>query len=99
MYISDLISKDKKELNKLSKEQIVETIINSKWQWEHNKNSVTEAGEKLVKQSKGEEAAKLMLAGYLGINEPVDDYTGKLELSKLDLCQMIGQLMCKASRY
>ena len=98
MYLSELIKKDKKELNKLSKTEIIETIINSKWQWESNENKTKEAEKKLVIQSEGENAAKTLLLGYLGERMPENEY-GELPMSKVNLLELIGKMMVKASRY
>lgn len=100
MYISELIKKDKKELGKMSKAEIIETILNSKWQWESNINNVKDAEQKLVKQSEGEKAVKLMLIGYL--DKPVErnEYSGEIDgLHKISLVELVGELMVKAARY
>lgn len=99
MYISELIKLDTKAINKMPKDEIIKTIIGSKWQWDSNINSVKQAEEKLVKQSESEVAAKMMLIGYLGKEVEKDEYSGKPNLDKLNLCEMIGELMCKSARY
>ena len=99
MYISELIKLDTKAINKMPKDEIIKTITNSKWQWENNIEAVKKAETALVKQSESETAAKLMLVGYLGKEVEKDEYSGKPNLDKLNLCEMIGELMCKSARY
>ena len=99
MYISELIKLDTKSINKMPKDEIIKTITNSKWQWESNIEAVKKAETALVKQSESETSAKLMLVGYLGKEVEKDEYSGKPNLDKLNLCEMIGELMCKSARY
>ena len=100
MYLNELINKDKKELNKISKEDIVESIINSKWLWESKDNKVKELEVKLLNQSENERAAKMMLIGYLGKQVERDEYSNKVtDLDKMNLIELLGEFMVKAARY
>ena len=98
MYLSELIKLEKKELNKLPKEKIIEAITNSKWQWESNENRVAESSKKLVEQSKNEDGAKLLMLGYLGERQPEGEY-GVEPLSRVSLLELLGKVLVKASRY
>jgi hypothetical protein len=100
MYLSELIKKEKKELNKISKDEIIKTIVDSKWQWEHKESQIKELDAKLVKQSENERAAKMMLVGYLGKQVERDEYDNSvIGLDKTSLLELLGELMVKASRY
>lgn len=99
MYISELIKLDTKAINKMPKDEIIKTIVSGKWQWDNNIDAVKQAEGKLIKQAESEVAAKLMLIGYLGKEVEKDEYSGKPNLDKLNLCEMIGELMCKSARY
>lgn len=99
MYLSELIKLDAKSLNKMPKDEIIKAITGSKWQWDNNVNEVKKSHEALVRQSESENNAKLMLIGYLGKEVERDEYNGKPELEKLNMCEMIGELMCKSARY
>jgi hypothetical protein len=99
MYLSELIKKDKKEINKISKDKIVEAITNSKWQWESNESKVADAEKRLVEQSKNEDGAKRLMLGYLGESLPKDEYGTEKQLKEVSLLELLGKVLVKASRY
>ena len=99
MYISNLIKMDKKELSKVSKDELVKTLSEQKWEWESKENKIKELEARLSQQSENERAVKMMLIGYLGKDVERDEYSGSVVLNKVNLSELVGEVMVKAARY
>lgn len=86
-----------KERNKLTKNELVEAISRYSFYYKSNIKEVEEAKDKLVTQSKNEEAAKAILTGYLDLPTSKENQYGgedKVEYSLLDL---VGKVLASKS--
>lgn len=90
MYLDELMKKTEKELNKVSKAEIIQSIVNNQYQYTSLNNKVKEAEEKLAKNRTDERAAAVMLAAFVGVELPRSEYTGALESEKLNILELAG---------
>lgn len=97
--LTTLSTLTEKELNKISKSDLISSINQWGFQVKHNNNEVTKAKDKLEIQSKDERAAKEIMIGYLGIEIDRNEYNPYTEIDKLSLTELLGKLMVKAARY
>ena len=89
-----MVSMDKKELNKVSKAVIVESIKYYGFELTSAKNEVNELREKLQVKNKEAESVKEMLAGFAGVNLERDDYRKEPQTSK-SLSEILGMAISK----
>ena len=98
MSITDLdklFKSDKKELNKISKSELVESIIKNAWYWQHQREQVEKLNDQLKLSKAPYDQAKLMLIGATGYAVDIDEYSKKPNLESVDLCFLIGLLLSK----
>ena len=98
LYVSSLIKMSEKEMLKLRKEDIVKCLVGYKFTFESNEENVKKADKRLIEQKVNEKAAKKLLAAYTETEIPADEYAQD-GIDKLDLLELVGKALLKASRY
>lgn len=98
LAFSELMKMDKKDLNKVSKSDLIESIADASFYYNHNKEQVKQAEKKLVDQSTSETMAKKTIVGLAGLPESIDkekvtDYHGDINHSKIDINELLGHLI------
>ena len=88
----------KQEMAKMKKEDIIEAIHTYSFYYKSNIDDVKKAKDALIEQSKGELFAKKMLAAYIGERQKDDEYDESY-INRLDLADLVGRTLLKASRY
>ena len=97
--LRSLVTMTEKDLNKMSKSDIVKIIKSSGYQLTHADSSIKDLEEKLKAQSLEELHAKKLLASYVGSELPVCEYTKEIQYKKVSLSELVGSTLCKAARY
>ena len=96
MYLTDLVKKNKAELNAMKKEDIVTCILGYGFQLKDALESVeTEKKNAQLAQAPNNGLIMMML-GFLGIEPPRDDYNRTPNLRGYSLDILIGQVIAKA---
>lgn len=98
MYLSELVNKEAKEIKTMSKADLIDCITKSKWQFESRDREIKESAAKLRQQSENERAMKIMLIGYLKYPVERSEYTGEIELDKINLSELFGLFLCEVSK-
>ena len=97
MNLDELFEMNSKQLNKLKKEELVKTIAGNAWYYSSQKSTIKNAEAEIKALKAPYNQAKEILIGITGEDVPKNEYTGKYELDKVDLCYLIGALLRKAS--
>lgn len=92
MQFNELMQLSEKELNKITKEKLVKTIVDGKWHYTSLTERVAEAPKVLNEQRQAEDNAKLLLAGYLGVEVSSTTYDDNY-FGNLSLLTLIGQVL------
>lgn len=98
MNLNELFSKNKAELNKLNKAEIVEVLLNNKWNFEYLERQVKDLSNDLKVAKAPYDQAKQMLLGATMFEAPIDEYSKKPDITQVDLCFLIGLLLSKGSQ-
>lgn len=96
--IFELINLPENELNKLTKSEIIESIKAGSWNIKYQESQVKGLREELEKSRSDEVAACVVLASYCGVNLPREEYSGKIEVDKLNLLELVGYTLSKVSQ-
>lgn len=94
LTLEKLVSMDKKQLEKLKKDEIVSAINSYGYQLTSARNEAKQERDKLIKEKKGQEAVKELLAGFAGVDLERDDYSGEPK-TKLSLSEIAGKAIQK----
>ena len=98
MLLSELIKKDKKELNKLSKVEIIESITGSKYQYKTLEAQVKELKENNTNASAEAVLCKKMIMGFLSMPLKKEGNYGEVDAWKDEpLIGLLGQLLAKTT--
>lgn len=90
MDIDKLLELSKEELNRLTKDTIISTIIKDAWRVNSRKQTVENLQKELTASKAPYNQAKLMLVGLTGFEVELDEWTKQPNIDKVDLCQLIG---------
>lgn len=95
MSLETLFSKTEKELGAMKKADIV-TMINDARMYHYSKKQLIDGLQAEVKSLKAPyDQAKLIVCGAAGIEVPKCEYSGSVQVDKIDLCHAIGLLLNK----
>ena len=99
MYLSELMTMDKKKLNKMKKDDIVKVLIESKWQWDSKDTSLKEAKENNAKSAVDAILCKNLIVAYLGKEVERDEYSGEIKnIKTMPIVELVGELLGKVSK-
>jgi len=94
---STLMKMETKDLRKVSKEDLIESIKNASFYYNHNKEMVKKAEDELKIQSESEISAKKTIIGIVGLpddpNGDLKDYYDNINYKKIDLNELLGRFI------
>lgn len=96
MYLSDLVKKNKAELNAMKKEEIITCIVGYGFQYTSAVKEAADAKKELDLSRQPNERLIIMLMGFLGIEPEFDGYSKKPDLSGYTVEHLVGQVIAKA---
>lgn len=93
MYIDELFKKTAKELNTISKADLIKEIVNNASSNQHRENRIETLQAEIKVAKAPYEQAKMMLIGATGFEPEIDEYSKKPRIEDVDLCFLIGLLL------
>jgi len=79
------------ELNKLSKQEIVESISYYSFQYRNAVEEQKRLQKQIEENQSNERAACVMISGFLGDEIPKDDYRGTIDSRRMNILELTGR--------
>lgn len=93
-----LVKMTEAELSKMTKAELVAAIKKDSFYPEHYKNQFEKLTEEAKNNASNERAACVMLAAFVGVQIPKNEYTGQVDSNNLNILELAGLVAAKCAQ-
>ena len=84
-----------KELNKMTKAELVAAVLRDRHMFDYYKNKSEELQKRLAQNNDNERAACVVLAAFIGLEIPKDGYSNQIDTRQLNILELVGLVTAK----